>query len=244
MFKRALGIALTLGASSCLNPIYAQVGIGTTDPDASAMLDIQSSNSGFLMPRVSLAGTDDISTISSPATGLMVYNTESVSDVTPGFYFYDGSDWERLNSTSEEFKSYGEIYSSANQVLSTGINTVILNEINASQGVTVTGNSFSITTSGTYRLVYCASVSHSSDGNSSSGSEVGFYLTTSSGPIAGSHSYLMLERGNINKGSVSMSKIMHLDAGETLSLGANAGNGYISIIGSSAVLSVEYINAN
>jgi hypothetical protein len=37
--------------------VFAQkenVGIGTSNPDASAVLDLQSSNKGFLIPRMSL----------------------------------------------------------------------------------------------------------------------------------------------------------------------------------------------
>jgi hypothetical protein len=79
---------------------FSQVGIGTTTPHASAELDITSTSKGFLPPRVSLNGTSDITTISSPTAGLMVYNTASAgsspSNVTPGFYYYDGSKWQRI----------------------------------------------------------------------------------------------------------------------------------------------------
>ena len=78
----------------------AQIGIGTTSPNASAKLDITSTNKGFLPPRVTLTGTADVATIASPATGLMVYNTAtagtSPSNVTPGIYYYDGSKWQRI----------------------------------------------------------------------------------------------------------------------------------------------------
>ena len=56
---------------------FAQVGIGTTTPNASAKLDVTSTNKGFLPPRVTLTGTADVTTIVSPATGLFVYNTAS-----------------------------------------------------------------------------------------------------------------------------------------------------------------------
>jgi hypothetical protein len=78
----------------------AQVGIGTITPDASAKLEIASTNKGFLPPRVTLTGTADVSTIPSPAAGLFVYNTAtagtSPSNVTPGLYYYDGSKWQRI----------------------------------------------------------------------------------------------------------------------------------------------------
>lgn len=80
--------------------LFAQVGVGTSTPDASAKLEVKSTNQGFLPPRVALTGTADVSTVASPATGLMVYNTAtagtSPANVTPGFYYYDGTKWQRI----------------------------------------------------------------------------------------------------------------------------------------------------
>jgi len=69
--------------------VHGQVGIGTNTPDASAVLDIQSSSNdkGILIPRITQAQRNPIS---SPATGLMIFQT----DGNVGFYFYDGSSWE------------------------------------------------------------------------------------------------------------------------------------------------------
>ncbi len=61
-------------------------------PDASAMLDVSSSNKGFLAPRTS--ATENIQ---SPATGLLVYQTENPT----GFYYYNGSDWIKIGSASD-----------------------------------------------------------------------------------------------------------------------------------------------
>ena len=96
--KNKIIITLLIIASSQTSK--AQIGIGTTSPNASAKLDITSTNKGFLPPRVTLTGTADVATIASPATGLMVYNTAtagtSPSNVTPGIYYYDGSKWQRI----------------------------------------------------------------------------------------------------------------------------------------------------
>ncbi|WP_340200451.1 hypothetical protein [Ascidiimonas sp. W6] len=58
-----------------LNLTYAQVGIGTTTPDASAVLDITSANkdTGVLFPRLTTLERD---AISSPAAGLLIYNID------------------------------------------------------------------------------------------------------------------------------------------------------------------------
>ena len=73
---------------------YAQVGIGTTTPDASSALDITSTTKGLLIPRMTETQRD---AISSPATGLMIYQT----DGTVGFYYYNGSSWEGYYSKNE-----------------------------------------------------------------------------------------------------------------------------------------------
>jgi len=60
-----------------------QVGIGTTTP--SAKLDVTSTTQGFLPPRMTTTQRDAIST---PATGLVIYNT-----TTNLLNFYNGSSW-------------------------------------------------------------------------------------------------------------------------------------------------------
>ena len=65
--KNILILLIALTSSS----IGAQVGIGTTEPDESSILDVHSDSKGFLMPRLSTAQRD---AILLPASGLMIYN--------------------------------------------------------------------------------------------------------------------------------------------------------------------------
>lgn len=51
------------------------VGIGTTTPDASAILDMLSTNKGILVPRMNTAG---MNAIAAPANSLLIYNTDSL----------------------------------------------------------------------------------------------------------------------------------------------------------------------
>ncbi len=62
------------GASSNLfwDTATSRLGIGTNTPDASSSLDITSTTRGFLPPRMTTTQRD---AITSPATGLMIYNT-------------------------------------------------------------------------------------------------------------------------------------------------------------------------
>lgn len=77
----------------------SQVGIGTTNPSPSSALEIRSSNSGLLIPRVALNSTTDANTIANPETSLLVYNLSSTNDVTPGFYYWEGS-WKTLKGNA------------------------------------------------------------------------------------------------------------------------------------------------
>ncbi|GEM_PF-806698 len=72
----------------------AQVGIGTTAPDGA--LDITSSTDGLLIPRVALTITTSALPLTSPTISELVYNSATVADVTPGYYYWDGGKWVRL----------------------------------------------------------------------------------------------------------------------------------------------------
>lgn len=63
--------------------LFSQVGINTTTPDPSSVLDIVSTNKGLLIPRVSLTGNTDVTTIPNPANGLLVYNLVDTGGATP-----------------------------------------------------------------------------------------------------------------------------------------------------------------
>ncbi len=81
--------------------LHAQsVGIGTATPHPSARLHISDNARGLLIPNVALTATNVAAPVTSPATSLLVYNTNTAGTgataVTPGFYYWDGSQWVRL----------------------------------------------------------------------------------------------------------------------------------------------------
>ena len=77
------------------NVVFAQVSISTDNsaPTNSAMLDVKSSNKGFLPPRMTQS---ERNAIASPATGLMIFQTDN----TPGYYYYNGTSWELIAASS------------------------------------------------------------------------------------------------------------------------------------------------
>lgn len=73
---------------------YSQIGIGTTTPNGSAMLDVTSTTAGVLIPRMTQAQKN---TIATPATGLLIYQTDGIT----GFWYFNGTLWINLSSSSD-----------------------------------------------------------------------------------------------------------------------------------------------
>lgn len=92
--KKILLLLLACAAVVC---IHAQqsVGIGTSTPNSSAVLDLTSTTKGFLIPRMTAAQRTAITT---PVAGLLVYQTNTVvaPRSVPGFYLFDGAAWKLL----------------------------------------------------------------------------------------------------------------------------------------------------
>jgi len=87
--------------------VRAQVAITIdgSNADGSAMLDVKSTDKGILISRMTKAQRE---AISSPATGLQVYQTDN----TPGFYYYNGSAWTAVTKTYQvgEFVHGGIVF--------------------------------------------------------------------------------------------------------------------------------------
>ena len=98
MIKQALFL-LAL-AATCTAKAQNNVGIGTPTPNASAVLDITSSSKGVLLPRVALTAANAASPLGAFVAGMVVYNTATAgaapNDVSPGFYYCDGTAWLKL----------------------------------------------------------------------------------------------------------------------------------------------------
>ncbi|MGL2993100.1 hypothetical protein [Flavobacterium sp. TSSA_36] len=83
--------------------IQAQVGIGTTTPNPSTILDISAAKAGVLIPRVNLQSTTDQTTIENGnVNGLLVFNTTSNGQLQPGFYYWFSNRWINLGEQKAE----------------------------------------------------------------------------------------------------------------------------------------------
>ena len=102
----------------------AQTDIGTTTPDPSAKLDLSSTNKGFLPPRVTLTGTTDITTIANPATALLVYNTGTNTNISAGYYYWNGSAWTKIGNNGSILASNTATISATITAPTTGTRTI------------------------------------------------------------------------------------------------------------------------
>jgi hypothetical protein len=132
--------------------LSAQTGIGTTTPHASAKLEVTATNKGFLPPRIVLSGTNDVTTITSPATGLVIFNTATAgitpNNVIPGYYYYDGSKWNQLvdQSSLNSFSGYVPNYAQSNSSRVTNVSTSGTTIV--SQTITTSGRPIQIIATG------------------------------------------------------------------------------------------------
>ena len=74
----------------------AQVGIGTTNPNINAALEIATTDKGLLLPRLNLSNTTSAAPLTAHVSGMLVYNLASIGDVSPGFYYNNGTAWQRV----------------------------------------------------------------------------------------------------------------------------------------------------
>lgn len=148
----------------------SQVGIGTNTPDASAILEISATNKGFKAPNVKLLSTSDVTTISSPQAGLLVFNTDAAGTfptnvVANEYYFFNGTKWMNIassrqveellipgmyvlsESTTQTFPSINDILVYQPVVFSTSTPT-----INKGNIITKSGSIFTVNRSGLYEV--------------------------------------------------------------------------------------------
>lgn len=134
------------------------VGINSTGaaPNASAMLDVSSTNSGVLVPRMTQAQRN---LIASPATGLLIYQTDN----TPGFYYYNGSSWVAVaGASSSGLSAYGNSFQLATIADATVVggadvpfsNNGPLSNVTHTAGTTT----FTVLSAGNYEINYHISI--------------------------------------------------------------------------------------
>lgn len=139
--------------------LNGQTGIGTTTPDASAKLEVAATNKGFLPPRVALTATNSANPITSPANGLMVFNTVTAGinpfQVVPGYYYWDGIGlkWVSLSTTVGNVQNQAIFRSTSNTTGGTVVSTWDSRFNNIATGdLTVTSTTSFALSNGVYKI--------------------------------------------------------------------------------------------
>lgn len=135
------------------NLLLAQIGIGTTNPDASAALEIKSTTQGLLMPRMTEAQRD---AIVAPVAGLFVFNLDFNC-----FQFYNGTAWSKcLTEVQSNKLACGTVAANGVAVVGTALSVnntltidVVVNFIDTYTFTTNTVNGYSFSKSGVFTSI-------------------------------------------------------------------------------------------
>ncbi len=153
--------------------------------DASAMLDVKSTNKGILVPRLSLSQRN---AITSPATGLFIYQTDN----TPDFYFYNGSAWVVVGYEAVDINSLSDGKTDGNSIFlgsGAGINNVGTDNKNVAVGDSAL---YSNTTGSYVTAIGCQALYSNSTGNFNTGSGVQSLKFNTTGHSNTANGYLAL----------------------------------------------------
>ncbi|CAM1374083.1 hypothetical protein [Tenacibaculum xiamenense] len=124
--------------------IYGQFVVGASQIDNAAQFEVVAANKGVLLPRVQLTGTNDVTTVSNVSIGskesLLVYNTATINDVVPGYYYWDKNRWVPLSGTDNQ-----NLTLSGSNLSIEGGNSVSLSSLDTDdQTLSLSGNNLSI----------------------------------------------------------------------------------------------------
>jgi uncharacterized protein (UPF0333 family) len=114
---------------------FSQVGIGTSNPSASAILDVTSTSKGLLPPRMS---TSQRNGITSPANGLTIYNVD-----ISALQFFNGTTWNTLPNFLNTSGSAGQVLVFSTSGAATW--TTIIREVADQFSATANQTSFTLT---------------------------------------------------------------------------------------------------
>ncbi|MEL6812671.1 MAG: hypothetical protein AAFP76_15180 [Bacteroidota bacterium] len=198
----------------------AQVGIGTTSPDASSVLDITSTDKGILIPRMT---TGERNAISNPANGLMIYNTDSdelqLNSNNPAAPF-----WEALSLSPTATSTPGDSMKYSNTDITTNVNagalnlpifgTLVWNDNPALY--TVSGNQVTIADVGRYEIVVNVSLLNSTAADRNA-PEIRIFVNGSAVGSYGSTGYIRSNNGH-EESSLHLREIIEVPASAVITI--------------------------
>jgi len=108
--RTCIAMVLTMLATTAIAQTQAIHTLKMTDGtvnqnyNTDALIDMQSTSKGLLLPRVELTGTTAAAPLANHTAGMVVYNTVSAGSggtaVSPGYYYNDGTQWVKIGSAA------------------------------------------------------------------------------------------------------------------------------------------------
>ena len=245
--KTSQSKVITLGGSD------TRTGVGTGSPNSSAMLDVVSTNKGVLVPRIQLDKTDQKNPVANPANGLLVFNTATQNDVTPGFYYWYDNKWNQMMSEESlgDYFVYAEVYKSGNISFSNNgnIDCTDCTELSSSNtsidfgtGVVLSNNVtygdtfIEVPVDGIYRISYSVMLENTSGGGDKS---VSMWLNKNGTDVAGSLSIANLKNHDIK--TVSKTKLIELKKNEKLTIVAGPSDSSVRVLPQGTNFNIEIV---
>ncbi|KAF2342993.1 hypothetical protein DMB71_00990, partial [Flavobacterium tistrianum] len=119
MKNKLLPLLFVLGGFSA----YSQVVIGKQQAIPSAQLEVYAKDKGLLIPQIPLTSSTDRTTIKNGnVNSLLVFNTATVADIKPGYYYWYVDRWSRI-ALSDEIGTGGKTIS--NTIINPAGNLII-----------------------------------------------------------------------------------------------------------------------
>ena len=196
---------------------FSQVGIGTTTPDPSSILHIESLDKGLLVPRLSTA---QINAIANPATGLIVYNTDA-NEFQFNCSITAIPDWSKISHSSSVKYSNTNTTTNINSAAYTNI--PIFGSLDWNDDTTLyaqSGNIVTVNTTGRYRITVniaytVPTVSSNADQRVSVEAQIAINGTPT-GAI-GNTGYVRHGNGH-TEASLHITEVFNITAGQTISV--------------------------
>ena len=199
--------------------LYAQVGIGTTNVDPSAILHIESTEGGVLYPSMN---TSERNVLALPANGLVIYNTD-----TDTFDCNRGTpatpNWTSINNklTVSSYSGQSAKYSNLNVTTNVNPTNAIdlpvfeTEEWNDNSSLfSVATNSITIGESGRYKININVSIQSSSNSGRKAPE---IYLELNNNPVESYASTGYIRRSNgHNVSSLHLNEVIELNANDIL----------------------------
>jgi hypothetical protein len=225
----------------CFSTITAQVGIGTTTPKSSAILDITSTEKGMLVPRMN---ETDRNNITSPEKGLLIYNTTSNS-FEYNFGNNSSKSWTSIKSYGNTPSvKYSSVASTDNINTATATNIKLFNNLNwnddSSLYTKVDDSEITITEPGRYQVIcnlYIIGTSTSNSNRQRTGNEIYLAVNNIQFGINSATSYIR-QASSHNTASLHINETFEINSSKQISIQSirKANSGKVEVVSANIII--------